>query len=115
MTFEDHVAEVLRAIPARVREDVCMLGVWSTAQGTAVIGWNTTRRLQANGTAWEWSQWRFECPNASVVDPAPPPDRIERLLQEMYRDGRIVAALGHAVALIVDGERAPAPAGGTRS
>ena len=107
MSLEDQVAEVLRTIPARVRDDVCMLGVWITAQRTAVIGWNTTSRLRANGTAWEWSQWRFECPRALVVDPAPPPERIEALLQEMYRDGRIVAALGHGVALIVDGELAP--------
>ena len=110
MSFEDHVAEVLRAIPARVRGDVCMLGVWVTAQGAAVIGWNTSRRLRANGTTWEWSQWRFECPSAAVVDAAPPPERIEGVLQQMHRDGRIAAALGHGVALIVDGELAPCSA-----
>jgi hypothetical protein len=60
MRFEDHVAhcveQVLRTVPAHVRDDVCMLGVWIDAGGTASIGWNTSRRLQENQTPWEWSQ-----------------------------------------------------------
>ena len=107
MSFEDHVAEVLRAIPARVREDVCMLGVWVTAQGAATIGWNTAR---ANGRTWEWNQWRFQCPAARVIDPAPPPEEIEGILRDMHHDGRIAAALGHAVGFIVDGDVAPCSA-----
>jgi hypothetical protein len=107
MSFEDQVAEVLRAIPARVRADVCMLGVWVTAQGTAMIGWNTTR---ASGRTWEWNQWRFQCPDARVVDPAPARERIEGVLLQMHRDGRIAAALGHPVGFIVDGEVAPCSA-----
>ena len=107
MSFEDHVAEVLRAVPVRMRDDVCMLGVWVTAQGTAVIGWNTS---STNGASWEWNQWRFACPNARVVAPAPPPERIEAVLRELHRDGRIAAALGHAVGFIVDGDVAPCSA-----
>ncbi|WP_028067553.1 hypothetical protein [Solirubrobacter soli] len=107
MSLEDHVAEVLRAVPPRTRGDVCMLGVWVTAQGSAVIGWNTS---SFNGAAWEWNQWRFACPIARVVEHAPPPERIEQLLCEMHRDGRIAAALGHAVGFIVDGELAPCSA-----
>jgi hypothetical protein len=101
MSFEDHVAEVLRTIPARLRDDVCMLGVWVAADGRAMIGWNTAGRLRVNGTPWEWNQWRFECPNAREVEA---PERIEETLREMHRDGRIAAALGHAVGFIVDAE-----------
>jgi hypothetical protein len=107
MSLAEHVAEVLRAVPARVRDDVCMLGVWITADGGAVIGWNTSRRLRTNGTAWEWNQWRFECPDALVVPAAPPRERVEAVLREMHQDGRTAAALGHPVAFIVDGELAP--------
>ena len=107
MELEDHVAEVLRAVPRRARGDVCMLGVWVTAEGSAVIGWNTSSR---NGATWEWNQWRFACPSARVVEDAPPPERIEHALRAMHRDGRIAAALGHAVGFIVDGEVAPCSA-----
>jgi hypothetical protein len=107
MSLADHVAEVLRAVPARVRDDVCMLGVWITADGAAVIGWNTARRQEENRTAWEWSQWRFECPDALVVEAAPPRETVAAVLREMHRDGRIAAALGHAVGLVVDGELTP--------
>jgi len=110
MSLADHVAEVLRAVSARLREDVCMLGVWITAEGAAVIGWNTSRRLRANGTAWEWNQWRFECPDALVVEAAPPPLQVEAVLCAMHRDGRIAAALGHPVGFIVDGELTPCSA-----
>jgi hypothetical protein len=107
MSFEDHVAELLRAIPARLRDDVCMLGVWLTADGRAVLGWNTCARLRRNGTPWEWSQWRFECPRALIIE-APP--EIGATLRSMHRDGRIAAALGHDVGFIVDGELAPCSA-----
>ena len=107
MSFEEHVQTVLRAVPQRKRDDVCMLGVWLTAQGTAVIGWNTSSH---NRAAWEWNQWRFACPDARVVEDAPPLREIERVLREMHRDGRIAAALGHAVGFIVDGELAPCSA-----
>ena len=107
MSFEDHVVDVLRAVPRRVRADVCMVGVWVTAQGAAMIGWNTSSQ---NGTKWEWNQWRFACPDARVVEDAPPLREIERVLREMHRDGRIAAALGHAVGFIVDGELAPCSA-----
>jgi hypothetical protein len=110
MSLADHVAQVLQAVPTRLRGDVCMLGVWITASGSAVIGWNTSSRLRANGTAWEWDQWRFECPSALVIDPAPPREQIEDVLREMHRHGRIAAALGHAVGFIVDGELAPCSA-----
>jgi hypothetical protein len=107
MSFEDHVSEALRAIAPRQRDDVCMLGVWVTARGSAIVGWNTASRLSANGTAWEWHQWRFECPSALVIDPAPSRERIEVLMRELHRTGRIAAILGHAVGFIVDGELAP--------
>ena len=110
MSFEELVAEALHAIPPRLRDDVCMLGVWVTARGAAVVGWNTSTRLSANGTAWEWNQWRFECPSARVIEPAPPRERIEVVLREMHQDGRIAAILGHAVGFIVDGELAPCSA-----
>jgi len=89
MSLADHVAEVLRAVSARLREDVCMLGVWITAEGAAVIGWNTSRRLRANGTAWEWNQWRFQCPDALVVEAAPP------LLQSRGRPVRDAPGRAH--------------------
>jgi hypothetical protein len=104
MSFEEHVETVLRAVPTRKRDDVCMLGVWLTANGTAVLGWNTAARLRANGTPWEWNQWRFECPSALVVDA---PERAADTLRAMHRDGRIAATLGHAVGFIVDGEVTP--------
>src|SRR4051812_1920089 len=107
MSLAEHVAEVLRAVPARVRDDVCMLGVWLTADGAAGVGWETARRAAPNGTAWEWNQWRFECPDALVVQAAPPRQRVEAVLRAMHHDGRIAAALGHPVGLIVDGEVAP--------
>jgi hypothetical protein len=110
MSFEDHVVAALEAIPPRLREDVCMLGVWVTVHGSAIVGFNTSSRLRDNGTPWEWSQWRFACPEALVIDPAPPQERIEEILRDMHRDGRISAALGHAVGLIVDGELAPCSA-----
>ena len=111
MSFEEHVAEALHAIPPRLRDDVCMLGVWVTARRRRGRGLeHVDAGCRANGTAWEWNQWRFECPSARVIEPAPPRERIEVVLREMHHDGRIAAVLGHAVGFIVDGELAPCSA-----
>ena len=45
-----------------------------------------------------------------MVDPGPAAAAIEDILRAMHRDGRIAAALGHAVGFIVDGELAPCSA-----
>jgi hypothetical protein len=134
------VEHVLRAVPASAREDVYIVSAWLGEDLTASIGWNTSRHVRARRAggsrfAWgvlEWSRWEFECPSACVVcspceDPlgfalcrawraqtedAPAAFRalIDGVIHDMHRDGRIAAALGHAVALIVEGELQPCSA-----
>jgi hypothetical protein len=112
-------------VSAWLGEDLTASIGWNTSRHVRA------RRPLHSRFAWgvlEWSRWEFECPSASVVcdpleDPlgfalcchwlaqAEPDDEhasfralIDDVMHDMHRDGRIAAALGHAVALIVEGE-----------
>ena len=118
-------------VSAWLGEDLTASIGWNTSRHVRA------RRPFDSRFAWgvlEWSRWEFECPSACVVcDPVEDPlgfalcDRwrasvgpgderaafrslIDGVLHDMHRDGRIAAALGHAVALIVDGELQPCSA-----
>jgi hypothetical protein len=112
-------------VSAWLGEDLTASIGWNTSRHVRA------RRAGDTRFAWgvlEWSRWEFECPSASVLcdpleDPlgfalccrwlaqAEPDDEhaafrslIDDVMHDMHRDGRIAAALGHAVALIVEGE-----------